>query len=221
MSTPSVPQFSVTFIDKSYNAPPTQTTDPYTGIITTKPGHIVKDMRIEVSIKNQRFTPYTDALGRECNLYYRVEVKGHFEENNWHAFYHHYYNNYADSVSFVSPSNSEYTVISSDTLYDESSRLDFRVRAFTGYWVEPTMGDHLIGIHDPRLAEAETSNWSNIQTITVVYEGSSPSSSSPSSDTTNPPQQNPWKYQLITIIVTACIVIIPIAIATYINKQKK
>jgi hypothetical protein len=197
VSKPSVPQFSVKLIDNSYHVPPTQTTNSYTGIVTTHPGYQVNDMRIDVSIKNQRFTPYTDTFGRECNLYYRVEVKGHFEEDNWRAFSYQYYNHYADSVSFVSPSGSEYTVVSSETRYDVDSQLDFRVKAFTGYWVEPTMGDHAAGFHDPRLVEAESSSWSSIQTIIIKYGTSSLSPSQtttlslPPNSTTTPDNNQP------------------------------
>jgi hypothetical protein len=124
-------------------------------------------------------------------IYIRVEIKGHFEENNWHTFYHHYYNNYADPVSFVSPSDSKYTIVSSDTRYDDGAQLDFRIKAFTGYWVEPTMGDHLIGIHDPRLVEAETSNWSNSQKITITYKYSPSTLSQPTNQPTTPDNNQP------------------------------
>jgi len=220
---PSVPQFNVKFIDNSYYVPPIQTSDPYTGTTITKPGYLVNDMRIDITIKNQRFTPYTDALGRECNLYYRVEVKGHFEEGNWRAFSYQYYNHYADPVSFVVPSGSEYTVVSSETRYDVGSQLDFRVKAFTGYWVEPTMGDHAAGFHDPRLVEAETSSWSNIQTIVINYGILSPLPS----QTTVPPEltaipDNLSQTNLMILIVSTCIIItILIMVIVYLLKQRK
>ncbi|MCL2135371.1 MAG: hypothetical protein FWH37_07470 [Candidatus Bathyarchaeota archaeon] len=222
-SKPSVPQFSLKFIDNSYTVPPTQTIDPYTGITTTQPSYIVNDMRIDVTIKNQRFTLYTDAQGRECNLYYRVEVKGHFEEDTWHAFYSYYYNNFIDLVSFVVPSSSEYTVVSSGARYDEGSQLDFRVKAFTGYWVEPTMEDHLTGFHDPRLVEAESSNWSSTQVVAINYGTSLPL---PSQTTILPPEltATPDNYlsqiNLKMLIVFTCIIAILIIVIIYLAKKK-
>jgi hypothetical protein len=40
-SKPSVPEFTVKLVDNSYDVPPTQTTDPYTGTKTI-PGYHVK-----------------------------------------------------------------------------------------------------------------------------------------------------------------------------------
>jgi len=140
-SKPEVPQFNITFVPDNNS--------------------------VEVSIKNQQFTPYTDELGRKCNLYYMVEVKGHLEENNWRTFSYQNYPDLQDRVRFIFPSESEYTVVSSGT-HGTNSQLDLRVKAFAGYWVEPTPMDHLGGIHDPRLVEVESSDWS-IQTITITH----------------------------------------------------
>jgi hypothetical protein len=62
---PSVPQInSIKFVDSSYDVPPSSTTtvDQYTGkeTTTTKPGYHVEQTSIEVTIKNQPFTPYTN-----------------------------------------------------------------------------------------------------------------------------------------------------------------
>ena len=124
--------------------------------------------KVEVSIKNQQFTSYTDELGRECNLYYMVEVKEHLEENNWRTFSYQNYLNFQDRVSFIFPSETEYTIVSSDNSYNTNTQLDIRVKAFTGYFVEPTLGDHAAGFHDPRLVEVESSDWS-MQTITITH----------------------------------------------------
>lgn len=143
---PSVPQISsVKLVDSSYDVPPstTITVDQYTGkeTTTTKPGYHVNQKSIEVTIKNQPFTPYTgkppytggDEVEKEFNLYYTIEVKGHFGEY-WQQF----------GESFVIQSNSGYTVVSSAVIgqgtsqvnvidCDVGSRLDFRVRACIGH----------------------------------------------------------------------------------------
>ena len=81
---PSVPEFTVKLASYPYDVPPTTTTtaDPYTGkeTITTQPGYRVENKSIELTIKNQPFTPYTDAEGHIVNMYYNVHVKGHFED---------------------------------------------------------------------------------------------------------------------------------------------
>lgn len=96
-SKPSVPQFSAKFIDNSYDVPPSNTTvtDPYTGkeTTTTTPGYRAEKYDLEITIKNQPFTSYTNADGYEYNLYYDVQVKGRFEEN-WKVFH-------SDSQSYI------------------------------------------------------------------------------------------------------------------------
>jgi hypothetical protein len=54
-SKPSVPQFTLKCVDKSYNVPPTQTTDPYTGTPITQPGYCVENKVVEITIKNQNY----------------------------------------------------------------------------------------------------------------------------------------------------------------------
>jgi hypothetical protein len=129
-SKPSVPQFSVKFFDSSYDVPPstTKTVDQYTGkeTTTTIPGYHVTQMSVEVTIKNQPFTPYTNEDGQETYLFYGVEVKGHFGEvwfplRGAHGSYSHV------------QSNSGYTVVTTVSNYDVGAQLDFRVHALIAY----------------------------------------------------------------------------------------
>jgi hypothetical protein len=235
-SKPSTPQFSVKFIDNSYDVPSSTTTsiDPYTGkkITSTQQGYHVENMRIDVEIKNQLFTPYTNADGHECKgLFYRVQVKGHFE-TNWTTFSSRYPENY------VSQSTSGYTVVSY-TFHEyaggyfiakpsSGGQLDFRVEAFTGYWVEPTQIDHLGGFHDPTLFDDATSGWSSIQTITITYDSSStkPSQTTNSSitspsDSNNPQPQNPQQVLWRVIVFFMCIIAVLLCVIVYLLKQRK
>jgi hypothetical protein len=76
-SNPAVPEFTVKLVNRFYDVPPTQTTDPYTGKTTTQQGCRVEYKEIELTIKNQNY-PY--------GLMYNVRTKGHFEEQ-WHEEY--------------------------------------------------------------------------------------------------------------------------------------
>ena len=186
VSKPSIPQFSVKFIDNSYNVPTSTTTvtDPYTGKETTitNSGYRVEKYDIEVTIKNQPFTPYTNANGYECNLYYDIQVKAHFGEN-WRSSESYY------PFDNIGQSSSKETVITF-TLKDDGlwakppsgGQLDFRVKAYTGYW--RAMPE--IGFREPGLFREESSGWSDVQTITITYESSSPS---PPSQTVSSPRE--------------------------------
>ena len=84
---PSVPEFSVAYVDHSYNVPVTHwtTTDPYTGeqITHSSGGEHVDNRTIDVTIRNQPFTPYIDSSNSTVYLYYNIRSKGHFE--NWNG----------------------------------------------------------------------------------------------------------------------------------------
>ncbi|MCW4044728.1 MAG: hypothetical protein NWE94_04330 [Candidatus Bathyarchaeota archaeon] len=71
---PSVPEFTVKFVNASYSV---TTTNPYTGLSETK---LTSNNSIEVTIKNQPFA-YSD-----YQIYYNVRVKPHFAEN-WTEIY--------------------------------------------------------------------------------------------------------------------------------------
>jgi hypothetical protein len=137
-------------------------------------------MSIEVTIKNQQpFTPYTNTYGEEVNLYYTVEVKGHFGKD-WTSF---------GSSSSTVQSNSGYTVVTSVSTYDVDSQLDFRVQAGIGFM--PTFHDCMmgywgaIGAFGLRLKHRVSGG--SIQTVTVPNSPWNTNTTSPSQIATFPP----------------------------------
>ena len=75
---PSVPEFTVKLVAHPYDVPTTYGIDPYTGKnVTIQEGHHVENKSIEVTIKNQPFSPYKDANG-SYGLYYNVRFRGHY-----------------------------------------------------------------------------------------------------------------------------------------------
>jgi hypothetical protein len=169
--TPSVPEFTVELLDTSYDVPTTYSTDPYTGETITHEGYHVARRTIEVKIKNQPFTPFTDSDGREIKFYYNIRYKGHYEE--WGSEFDVIYN----IGQMPTQSNSEYTVISynSEGTYSfnlapvsrmlevsPNGEVDFQVKALVGSAVE---GSILAGI--PSVFTGEESDWSATQTITI------------------------------------------------------
>jgi hypothetical protein len=73
--TPSVPQFTVEFVNASYAV---TTTNPYTGVNETQQ---ISNNSIEVTIKNQPFD-YSNN-----QIYYNIRVKPHFADTNWTEVY--------------------------------------------------------------------------------------------------------------------------------------
>ena len=169
--TPSVPEFTVQLLDTSYDVPTTYSTDPYTGDTVTHEGYHVARRTIEVKIKNQPFTPFTDSNGREIKFYYNIRIKGHYEE--WGSEFDVVYN----LGEMPTRSNSDYTVISynSERTYSfylapvsrmlevsPNGEVDFQVKALVGSAVE---GSILAGF--PSVFTGEESDWSATQTITI------------------------------------------------------
>ena len=165
---PSVPEFTVTLVDSSYNVPTTYSTDPYTGDPVTHEGHRVESRTIVVKIKNQPFVPYYDASrDRTINIYLNIRVKGHFTED-WKVLY--------EGAYMPPDSGAEYTVrtyVSGTSAYvidTGSKQIDFPANATVDFQVEAMIGyiyrgpGYLFSSWD---FEGETSGWSATQTINL------------------------------------------------------
>ena len=176
--TPSVPEFTLKYIDNSYDVSTIYSTDPYTGENITHPSYHVENRTLEISIKNQ-----PSMYGENYTLYYNTRVKGHFEEN-WSELYDSY------SENLPAQSNSVYTILSLSANYPSGAQVDFQVQAILGihylYYTPqhplapgPWSGYGVIGL----------SGWSNTQTITIP--NTSTSSPTPSQLPSSTPSLSP------------------------------
>lgn len=150
---PSIPEFSVRTVAYPYDVPPkTATTiDQYTGeeTTTTQPGYHVENKSIEITIKNPQFTPYdltthtvynhetgesrTSDSNITVNLYYKLEVRGHFGDD-WKSIESNGFT-YESRQSNVQL-DSEYTIFTIKTDdYPEDAVLDFRVKTLIGIYI--------------------------------------------------------------------------------------
>jgi len=186
VSKPSVPQFTVKFVDSYYDSPPSTTTtiDTYTGqeITLNIPGNIVHK-HIEVTIKNQPFTPYKDSNGINYYLYFFVQSKGSFGDE---------WQDWGSTVQYIDPFGEGFqsstpelylqgNVVSGPANYAVGAQVDFRVEARIGHYY-CTNPDSMWAF---MAFEADvTSGWSNVQTFTMPGESSS-------SSQTVAPSQNP------------------------------
>jgi hypothetical protein len=194
----SVPEFTLKFVDHSYDIPPTYGIDQYTGeTIVTKAGEHIDNRTIEIAIKNQPFTPFTDSLsGREVDLFYNIRYKGMFTEN-WTEMYGgkgkmvmYYQDDTIAQKGYPTQAyGSQYTTI----LFPLSNipnnvQIQFQVQALEGY-TNRTVTDSriLFSIVDYDFIGQE-SDWSSTQTITIG-ESQTPT---PSPETTpTPPNMGP------------------------------
>jgi hypothetical protein len=131
---PSVPEFTVKLIDHPYDVPSSTTTstDPYTGkqTITTYPGYHVQNRSIEVTIKNQQFTPYSIDNQNTLYLFYNVSYKGHYA-GDWTYYPSGSYSRNSDAVTRIPQSTSDHTVVPFSA--PTEGQMDFRVQAQIGY----------------------------------------------------------------------------------------
>jgi hypothetical protein len=204
ISKPSVPEFSIKVVDKSYYVPattPVYRTDPYTGERTmTEEGHEgypVQNGTVDLTIHTQRFASYYDYDDHLIRLYFRVAYKGHFE-TSWNYFLPNY-GYYGNDSQYLEASvdgtsrvqfgfghfsflTGEYRSICIPPSFGEipkGGQIDFKVEAFIGYSNTSTY-DTLWGLESFYAYIGESSGWSNIQTINIP-EGSISVSTSPNS----------------------------------------
>jgi hypothetical protein len=184
VSNPSPPEFTVQYVDHSYDVPPTYGTDPYTGqTIKTGGGYHVDNRTIDVTITNQPFTPYKDPTSNQTvNLFYNIRSKGHFED--WTNA------NSDHNQGGLKPFTSAYTVISFNIEYwnvPQGGQIDFQVQAILSYTANTYSGSCFTGSQTTPVAQ---SDWSSTQTITIG--NPTPSSPTPPSISTPNPTFNPY-----------------------------
>lgn len=173
LPTPSVPEFTVKYLDLSYNVPTTTSIDPYTGQKVTSQGYHVENRTIELTINNQPYNAYSDTPQSYPFLYFSVREKGHFAEN-WTEIYN-------PDMGYLLKSSSAYTVVSYSLGIDfpfengiSSGQVDFQVEALVGgvYHISqnPLSGMEFEGVK---------SGWSATQTVTIPAPTTSPTSTVP------------------------------------------
>ena len=144
---PAVPEFTVKIVDKSYNEPSTQSTDPYTGKTTTHPSYRVENKVIEITIKNQKPA-----------VMYSIRTKGHFEEWTQNPNINGLYG------ATYYPDAGKYTTIEFNSIehYPDGAQIDFQIIALLGSFEE----DFSYGLRGS-VFYGEKSEWSKTQTITI------------------------------------------------------
>jgi hypothetical protein len=220
---PSVPQFTLNFVDASYIVPTTYSKDPYTGENVTHPSYFVENKTIEVTIKNQPFTRYS-SNGQIIDLYFNMRTKGHYEEN--------WTNSYNIDDVYPNQTNTEYTVLLfrsqgngyfliSNSAYSAShagfyapsnGQVDFQMEAMIGS-IHRDASQFLA----PWGFYGETSGWSNTQTITI------PENSNSTSPLPNPTFPTPTVPEVpsLTIPLLVSMLLATTGLLVYRKKHKQ
>jgi hypothetical protein len=173
---PSVPEFTLKYVEQSYYKQPTYTIDPYTGkqIVENEGGYINKNS-IEIKIKNQPFNSYKDASGNYTALYYNVRYKGHYEDQ-WRTY------PLSSASGYWEASKSDYTLVSFPHTqlgrFTPGGTMDFQVQALFGYQtvtmalIPPVTDDaSLTALYQFHGTEG---SWSNSQSIKIPEPSTSP-----------------------------------------------
>jgi hypothetical protein len=176
---PSVPSFTLKYVDLSYNIPPTYGTDQYTGkTVVTEEGYYVDNRSLQFTIKNQLFTPITDPSGNQTGLYYNFRIKGAYGTQwDYYPFAANgvttsryggmFGGNNTESPADLAQSNSEYTTITIQIpgVYrvPAEAQLEVQAQALVGYMVP---SDYMMAGH-VYVFTGQYGDWSNTQTITI------------------------------------------------------
>jgi hypothetical protein len=221
---PSVPEFTLTLVDDSYDVPLTTTVNPYTGKTEISGGYHVKhDLEVHIQLKNQPFK----------GLFYQVQTKGHFSQD-WHAIEYWI----GEAGSRYNPRTpykeqkyaAQYTILK----YKDSGNLpregliDFRVQALIGHPVVHHTSDHLdlYNMWASFSFNGTASDWSNTQTINLS-DGTvtqSPSSSSPNTtpdQTTESPTPTQTEFTIaMGAAGVAAVIVAGVSLLFYFKKRR-
>ena len=181
ISKPSIPEFTVQYVNHPYDKAPTYTVDPYTGQkqVTSNGGHF-NNYSVEVRIKNQVFTPVIDASGNYTSLYYNLRFKGHYEENwtyypvvptDYGSAYHPVdpFQTGARGSQYIDASKADYTILTLPAWRMASvphgGEIDVQVQALIGHDNAHDWGVVLWGELITYYFEGEYTDWSNTATV--------------------------------------------------------
>ena len=213
-ASPSVPEFTVKYVDLSYDVLAATSINQYTGKTVTTQGYHVENRTIQLTMKNQPYNPIQNGLN--VSFYYNVREKGQYSASteNWITIYN-------PGLDFPKASKSDYTILY--FLIDENDypfwdhllnggTVDFQVQAMVGavHRISNITGD----VNQPQFEmfpwvfDGQTSDWSGTQTIIVPANvASSPTSTpQPSSQNTISPTQsgtNPTVPQISWVEIVA------------------
>ena len=230
MPRPSVPKFTVEYIDNSYDVPSTttSTTNPYNNktTTTTSPGYHVKNFTIEVTITNQLFP--SSINGNATNLYYDVRVKGNFGED-WNYLYSSPLNSASysgvlygyNADSLPAQSSSDYTVLSFPAnSYPSDGVVDFQVKAILGYQYldNEYYPPHMIPM-GMRIFVYESSSWSKTQTLDIGA-SQTPTPSPETTPSTTPNEELHTNELTLIIGATIVAIVIGVGLLIYLIKRK-
>jgi len=234
---PSVPEFTVQYVNHSYDLAPTSTIDPYTGktIITSQGGHF-DNFSTEVKIKNQAFISTIDSNGNHTTLYYNLRFKGHYEnETNW-VYYPVIPTDYGSASHPVDPfqtgargskyldaSKSDYSFF---TLPEwrvgnvpQGGQIDVQVQTLIGHDSKHELGYEFKKYY----FEGEYTDWSNTQTVTIDNNAALTITSTPTPTSTPNPTPTPtipeFPTWTIPLLLTAILTIA--GLLFYHKKQKQ
>ncbi len=201
---PSVPEFTVQYVNHPYDLAPTTTVDPYTGktIVTSQGGHF-DNFSIEVKIKNQAFISTIDSSGNHTSLYYNLRFKGHFEnETNWKYYpviptdfgsASHPVNPFqtgARGSQYLDASKSDYSIFTLPNWLvsnvPQGGQIDVQVQTLIGHDNKHDWGLGQFGEWITYYFEGEYTDWSSTQIVTIDKNTALTPTSTPSPSPTVP-----------------------------------
>jgi hypothetical protein len=252
ISKPSIPDFTIKYVDHSYNTATTYKTDPYNGQqVVDQYSQYVENRTIEITIRNQPFTPYNDSDGHEVNLFFDVRHKGSYAEDWVNMFggmtqsiWYDFQSPYAKYGYAVEDYSSQTTTV----LYQLvgaplNGRVDIEVQALEGYTIASYDGHIMFSVVSYSFIGQE-SGWSNSQTVTFGNAPSplptyvpqqtatpQPTSNSPVS-TTNPPTMTPQSTPVVgndlqglslerIIIVVLAVTVAALAVIVVLQRNRR
>ena len=231
--TPSVPTFTVQPVGPSYTVPTTYSFNQSSGQTVANIGYIIEFPNVEVTIKNQPFTPTLNDNGGETSFYYNIQIKAHNETDNWIDLYSANITNSYPQQSY----DSDYTNISIPVVNGQIDEgIAIPVGAQTDIQVEALIGN-IYSYLDFRTNPSpiifsfvgETSGWSNTETVTVPANvplspipapSSSTSTLTPTPTLTSVSSASYASLLLIALVVIAFLLAIIIFLLIYMRKRK-
>jgi hypothetical protein len=210
--TPPIPEFTVKFVDGSYDIPANTSIDPFTGQALTNPAQHINNQTIVLTIK------YQTNLYQENELYFQVQMKGHYSQE-WTNLSHveaNPHSEYTVATYAVAGNNASGHFDDYLNQIKSDGTIDYRIYAQT--WVQSSNPYQM-----PMIWVTSVSDWSNIQTVTIPTNPSGSSASmpslSPTSSIVNTTASS--NQELTNITFTIAVIVLAVAVVSLLMYVKK
>ncbi len=213
--TPSIPEFTVALAGPPFTQPTTYILNDSTGQNEPQIGFTNEYTSVNVTVKNQPFTPFDSGFNGNVSLMYNIRIKDHQSIDNWTEVYSAYFL-YLSNASNTSTTELAVPIQGEWTLGPiAGAQIDIQVQAMIGT-VHRQIWPYE-GVLAPWFFDGQVSGWSNTETVNIP--ANTPLNFTPSPTPVSSTSSFPLT-SAISVVIIALLLIVIVYLLFYLRRRK-